>query len=279
MLNTASLPERQHLNLMSCRHGPMLFPRGDMYVGRSLELYGEWAEGEMVLLSNILAPGDQVVEAGANIGTHTIPLARLVGPTGRVWALEPQMLIYQILCANLALNEIENVEPLHAAGGTTPGSTLIPRVGYGTTINFAAISTGTGGDSVRVVAIDEFALQRCKLLKVDVEGHEIEVLKGAEHTIRRLRPCLFVEDEKPAKHQPLMALLRDYGYRAWWHCAPIFSGENFRRDSTNVFGNVASFNLFCLPQELSQGITLPLPEAPWDGSHVLARQAAAAGAA
>src|SRR5262245_53848072 len=187
---TPVLPERQHLNLMNCRHGVMLFPRSDMYIGRSLELYGEWADGEIVLFSNILKPGDNVVEAGANIGTHTLPLAKLVGPTGRVWALEPQQLVYQILCANLALNEIENVEPLHAAAGTMRGETLIPRVGYGTNINFGAISTGAGTDKVPVVTIDEFGLKHCKLIKVDVEGHEIEVLKGAAQTIARLRPCL-----------------------------------------------------------------------------------------
>lgn len=265
-----ALPQRQHLNLMACRHGVMLFPRSDMYIGRSLELYGEWADGEIVLFSNILKPGDNVVEAGANIGTHTLPLARLVGPGGKVWALEPQQLVYQILCANLALNEIENVEPLHAAAGTVSGNTLIPRVGYGTNINFGAISTGAGTDQVPVLTIDSFALKHCKLIKVDVEGHEIEVLKGAAQTIARLRPCMFVEDDRPNQHGALMALLRDYGYRAWWHCAPIFNPENFRGDATNVFGNVASFNLFCLPQELSEGLSLPLPEAPWDGPHLLA---------
>jgi FkbM family methyltransferase len=270
VLATVSLEERQHLNLMPCRHGPMLFPRGDMFIGKSLELYGEWSEGEVTLFSHLLLPGNQVVEAGANIGTHTLALARLVGPTGRVWALEPQKLVFQMLCANLGLSEIENVEPLHAAAGSAPGRTHIPRVGYGANANFGGVATGGGEDSVPVITIDGLGLTHCKLIKVDVEGHEIDVLEGAAETIARLRPCLFVEDDRADQHVRLMTLLHRQGYRAWWHCAPIFSPDNFRHNPINAFGNVVSVNLFCLPEETAASISLPLPEAPWDAPHIFA---------
>ncbi len=249
----------------------MLFPRGDMFIGKSLELYGEWSEGEVVLFSHLLVPGDQVVEAGANIGAHTLALSRQVGPAGKVWALEPQKLVFQMLCANLGLSEIENVEPLHAAGGSQTGSTLIPRVGYGANANFGGVATGDGEDKVPVIAIDELKLAHCKLIKIDVEGHEIDVLSGAVDTITRLRPCLFVEDDRADQHPYLMELLRRFGYRAWWHCSPIFNPENFRRNPVNMFGNVLSINLFCLPEETAAEITLPLPEAPWDGPHIFAQ--------
>jgi FkbM family methyltransferase len=270
VLATSSPEERQHLHLMPCRHGTMLFPRGDMFIGKSLQLYGEWSEGEVVLFSHLLLPGDQVVEAGANIGTHTLALSRLVGPGGRVWALEPQKLVFQMLCANLGLSEIENVEPLHAAAGAASGGTLIPRVGYGASANFGGVATGGGEDRVPVIPIDALGLAHCKLIKVDVEGHEIEVLKGAAQTIARLRPCLFVEDDRADQHPHLMALLRQLGYRAWWHCAPIFNPENFRGNPVNAFGNVLSINLFCLPEESATDVTLPLPEAPSDGPHIFA---------
>lgn len=270
MLATAIPQERQHLNLMACRHGTMLFPRGDMFIGRSLELYGEWSEGEVTLFSNLVVAGDNVVEAGANIGTHTLALSRLVGPSGKVWALEPQQLVFQMLCANLALSEIENVQPVLAAAGAAPGMTVIPHVSYSAAANFGGVATGEGADPVRVLTIDEMALPHCKLIKVDVEGHEPDVLRGAAATIRRLRPCLFVEDDRADGHGVLMALLRELGYRAWWHCAPIFNPENFRRNPVNAFGNVLSVNLLCLPQETAGGVTLPLPEAPWEGRHIFA---------
>lgn len=266
-----SAPERQNLRLMPCRHGSMLFPRGDMFIGRSLELYGEWSEGEVALFSDLLHPGDEVVEAGANIGTHTLALARLVGPKGRVWALEPQRLTFQLLCGNLALNEIEAVEAIHVAAGAAAGTTRIPHLGYGAHANFGGVAIGGGEDSARVIAIDELPLARCRLLKVDVEGHEVETLRGAARTIARHRPILSVEDDRPDGHAGLMALLREYDYRAWWHRVPLFSAENFRRNPANVFSTVVSINLLCLPRESTETLSLRLPEAPWEGRHIAAR--------
>lgn len=249
----------------------MLFPRGDMFIGRSLELYGEWSDGEVTLFSNLVGAGDHVVEAGANIGTHTLALARLVGPAGRVWAFEPQKLVYQMLCANLALGEIENVEPLHAAAGAFGGMIAIPRVGYGAAANFGGVAVGAGEDKVPVMTVDALDLPHCKLIKIDVEGHEVDVLKGAEQTIRRLRPCLFIEDDRADHHGALMAILAEYGYRAWWHLSPLFNPGNFRGNDVNAFGNMLSVNLFCLPSETAAGLSLPLPEAPADGPHILAQ--------
>src|SRR5690606_28828206 len=95
--------------LRQCRHGPMLFNKRDLYVGRSLATYGEFSEAEIGLFRQILRPGGVVVEAGANIGAHTVPLARMVGESGAVVAFEPQRLQFQLLCANLALNGMINV--------------------------------------------------------------------------------------------------------------------------------------------------------------------------
>ncbi len=105
-----------------CRHGPMAYLRQDAYVGRSLDLYGEYGEDEQAVLAQMVRPGDVVVEAGANLGTHTVPLARKVGPSGALIAFEPQRVVFQILCANVALNELTNVHAQNAAVGETPGS-------------------------------------------------------------------------------------------------------------------------------------------------------------
>ena len=98
-----------HLELREWRHGLVAYNRNDQYVGRSLQVYGEYSELEAQFLAAWLQPGDVVVEAGANIGPVTVPLARAVGPEGRVYAYEPQRLVFQLLCCNLALNELGNV--------------------------------------------------------------------------------------------------------------------------------------------------------------------------
>jgi len=77
-------------------------------IGRSLDLYGEWSEGEVALFQALLRPNDTVVEVGANIGSHSVFFAKAVGAQGNIVAIEPQRVVFQTLCANLALNSLTN---------------------------------------------------------------------------------------------------------------------------------------------------------------------------
>ena len=96
--------------LVRARHGLMLYNRHDIYIGRSVECYGEFSEGENDLFRQVLRPGCVVVEAGANIGAHTLALSKIVDPRGAVYAYEPQRPVFQILCGNMALNGRLNVD-------------------------------------------------------------------------------------------------------------------------------------------------------------------------
>src|SRR5579863_5570557 len=92
-----------------CRYGMMVYNAHDKFVGRFLDKYGEYCEAEVGLFKLIVRNGDCVIDAGANIGAHTLFFARATWPGGLVLAFEPQRLVYQTLCANLALNSIKNV--------------------------------------------------------------------------------------------------------------------------------------------------------------------------
>src|SRR5437773_2697778 len=92
----------QFNRLKQCRHGMMLYNINDVYIGRSLDQYGEFSEGELDLFQQFVKPGQLILEVGANIGAHTVWLAQAVGSTGTVLAFEPQRIVYQALCANLA---------------------------------------------------------------------------------------------------------------------------------------------------------------------------------
>ena len=81
----------------------------DAYIGRSLDVYGEYSEGEIDLFRQLLRPGDVAIDVGANIGALTVAMARLVQPGGAIVAFEPQRAIFDILCDNLRLNGLANV--------------------------------------------------------------------------------------------------------------------------------------------------------------------------
>lgn len=248
-LASIALPS-QHLRLKHCRHGVMLYSGRDKYVGGSLDRYGEFSELEANLFSDLIKPGMVVLEIGANIGAHTVHLAKLVGKNGRVVAFEAQRVIFQILCANLALNGIENTYVKCLAVGAVAGEIMVPRVDYRGDNNFGAISLGgDDGDVVEMIPIDKLKLPACHMIKIDVEGMEKQVLDGARQTIKRFRPSLYVENDRPDKHAELIATLFDLDYRIWWHLPWLYNPANIAGDSENVFPNIASFNVLCLPRE------------------------------
>ena len=95
--------------LKECKHGFFLFNKNDNFIGRSLDIYGEWCEGELATLFQVLKPGHLVIDVGANIGTHTIPFANKVTQTGLVLAFEPQRQVFGYLAANVSLNNLLHV--------------------------------------------------------------------------------------------------------------------------------------------------------------------------
>jgi len=250
-------PREYHLldgglnRLAQTRQGVMMYPRHDRYVGRSLELYGEFSPGETELLQQVAGPGMTVVDAGAHIGAHTLLLSRRVGPEGIVHAFEPQPFLYRMLCANLSLNGVTNVMAHPEALGREPGTAWLPPVDYSREGNFGGVALGDdpSGERVAVVALDRLALPACHLLKIDVEGMERAVLAGAGETIHRHRPVLYVENDRADGSAELIRALMDLGYRLYWHLAPLFSADNYYANPTNEFGRLVSANMLGIPAE------------------------------
>jgi FkbM family methyltransferase len=238
--------------LARCRHGLMLFNRHDRYIGASLRKYGEWSEDEMRLFQQLVPPGSVVVEGGANVGPHTVALSKLVGTAGVVHAFEPQRLVFQALCANLALNGCANVYAYHAALGARSGEVLVPAAPPDRPENFGGIGLqGTSsGDRTPLRRIDELDLHACRMIKLDVEGMEAQALQGAAETVRRLRPLLYVENDRSDPAQAVVRLLHSWGYDAYWHAPPLFCEDNFAGDQENIFGATVSVNMICFPAEL-----------------------------
>jgi two-component system osmolarity sensor histidine kinase EnvZ len=252
------LLESGFTRLKRCKRGLFMFNRHDLFVGRSLDLYGEWCDSEVSLLLRFLKPGDTVLDIGANIGTHTVPFAEAVGAAGLVLAFEPQRLLLQMLDGNVALNCLTNTHCLRLAVGAAPGNIRIPVLSPTTPNNFAALPAQghSSGEGIDVATVDSLALDACHLIKIDVEGMEPDVLAGARETITAHKPVLFVENNTVERAAPTLAAILDAGYRAWWHVAPYYNARNFFGNTENVFAEYQpEANLLCLPQ----GMDVALP--------------------
>jgi FkbM family methyltransferase len=239
------------VRLTHTRHGLMLYPALDRFVGRCLEAYGEYCPEEGKAFSQLLKPGDVVVEAGANIGSHTLHMSKIVGATGSIYAFEPQRPVFQLLCANMALNAVSNVHARQQGMGATPDVMWVTPPPVGAYANFGGIALkAEGRERVDIVTIDSLALERLDLIKIDVEGMEEAVLRGGADTIKRLRPKLYLENdpgEDLEKSASLIRYVRELGYRAWWHLPALFSPENFRNFQQHLYDqNVVSINMLCV---------------------------------
>lgn len=254
--------EDGRVRVRRCRHGVMAYLHRDAYVGRALDLYGEYGEKELRLLLQMLRPGDTVVEAGANLGALTVPLARHVGPAGRVIAFEPQRVLFHLLCANAALNALDWIDAHEAAVGDRTGTLALPRVDYDSFNNFGGVSldgVGTarlthGYDAVPLTTVDALDLDELALLKIDVEGMEGAALDGAAETIRRCRPYLYIEADRRERNPDLIRRAFDFGYRLWWHCPRLYNPDNHDGRPENVFNTLLSTNLLGVPRESTMGV-------------------------
>ena len=172
-----------------------------------------------------LNPGGVAIDIGANLGEWALPLARRVGPAGRVMAIEPAPRAAAALDKTLVANALAQAEVIRCAVGDHDGTVefAVPivtsvRVDTGT----ARIGPPAAGHEALKVALrslnslaPERRLDRIDLVKIDVEGHERQVLDGARASLARFRPVLVLETghEAEGDRQAIHELLDGLGYR------------------------------------------------------------------
>ncbi|MDD9876627.1 MAG: FkbM family methyltransferase [Magnetovibrio sp.] len=165
--------------------------------------------------------------------------------------------MHQILCANVALNGLENVRARHAALGAEPGQIIVPGIDYEKGGNYGGLELGKyeQGERVAVETIDALNLKACHFIKIDVEGMENEVLDGAADTLARHQPVLYVENDRRERAAELIERLMRAEYRLFWHLPPLFNPDNHFGNPENVFGGLLSRNMFCLPKGSPLNVT------------------------
>jgi FkbM family methyltransferase len=245
------------------RFGRMFTLQGDRVISRSLRVYGEFAGDEVDSILSLVRPGDHVLDLGANIGFHTLALARTVGPTGSVRSVEPQRYCFQLLCANVTANQLTTVECLRAAVGDAPGTCSVPLIDPLVRHNAGATTVSVEGladqrtDTVPLITIESLALRRCDLVKIDTEGFEDRVVQGARRTIEALHPVFYIEVHDREKLQRLIGMLKPVGYSLVLHHTGFFRAGNPQGEPAVIFApNAGGSALIALPpgRSLPEGL-------------------------
>jgi FkbM family methyltransferase len=179
-----------------------------------------------VALADLLRPGDVFFDVGANVGFFSLVAARLVGPEGRVIAIEPVPANCKAIRANARRNGFRNVEVLAAAAGGVEGTAtlVLTRHPGGAALATAASQPpdAVGQLRVRVATIDGLVeaghWPAPNVVKIDVEGAETGVLEGMCRTLARWHPVILCEVDGPddaelaARRRTVVDLLAGWGY-------------------------------------------------------------------
>jgi FkbM family methyltransferase len=141
-----------------------------------------------------LKPGQTVIDVGANVGIHTLVMSDLVGPAGRVFSYEPSETVFRRLQKNLEINSKDNVHPRKTAAGSTVGTTGFSDRSHETNIGKSHLDPSSDHRvSVTTLDREHSGAESISLIKIDVEGSEMEVLRGAGDLLRDHRPVIFME--------------------------------------------------------------------------------------
>lgn len=262
----ADLPE-----ICVVRDGMLFVTRIGVPIGWHVALFGSYEPELRAVMRALLPPGGIAVDAGANVGWHTLLMARLVGVEGRVLAAEANPSVSAELARNIQINRLPQVEILAHALGEAEGTLAfldLPADDPGA----ASAHVVAGGSScaktisVRVRPLDaivhEAGFERLDFIKMDVEGYEWPVLQGSREAIAKFRPAIVFEFD--AAYAPrgggsgpllweffarqeyrLYAIGRNWAAQVepmrWPNCANILALPDDRRVAVIASQNVKSY--------------------------------------
>lgn len=236
--NYISIPHSKYIEALDGRY---LFPDDDAIIGPSLQLFGQWEKPTKDIYFRLVQeymnnhPEEQItlLDIGANFGTWTIPMGLLVGTRGRVYSFEAQRDMMSYLHANILLNQLENVFPMHNLVTNVTGHMLLNHftdfpIEEGYRRNYGAYSVG--GMQRRDLASTTYLVDKVRLddiyhtrvidcpqfIKLDVEMHELQVFLGARQLLEECQPVMLLEATCPLLVKSLVTFLNQLGYSMAW---------------------------------------------------------------
>jgi FkbM family methyltransferase len=210
------------LEIINANNNSYFLMKNRDLIGQEIRIRGDFAKSERMCCEKFLANKTQVsvLDIGANIGAFTIGVAKFLHKIGgRLICFEPQRIVFQQLCANIFLNQLDNVHAFNLAVGEKNKTIDLPIIDFHKSTNPGGFSVNddirghlnqeyekgttapniyqpSNSEKMQIITIDSLNIEdEIGFLKIDVEGGELEVLIGAQHTLKKNNyPPIVFED-------------------------------------------------------------------------------------
>ena len=226
------------------RYGKMRYYAEDPTIGRSLLLYGEYCHQEIETILSMLDKDSVYVDVGANIGTHSVSIAPHVA---HVHAFEPNFENLYLLERNTKSHQNITVYSKAASDHKEFGYT---EFNFGKTVYARATHKGQHPRETlnRSKLLDSYEWPRVDFVKIDTEGHELQVLQGMGYILSNNRPCMLVEMQDETKYSEIYDWLSMFEYKMYWFPVATYNPNNWKNNTKDVFGKQHGvINWICTP--------------------------------
>lgn len=224
--------------------GDIVVYERDAVVSYAIRLFGEYCDAEIDLMAGFLDENSTYLDIGTNIGYHALGIYQRT--KCKVLGFEPHPNHFAVAVYN---TQHSPITLLNAAVSNKTGILKIADFDLTSEGNFGEVKESSDGFEVAAITIDSRKYDNVTLMKVDVEGHELNVFKGARKTIQRCRPVIFFEAIDLEWLKPYQYLEKlDYNF-FWMGCRTKPLRETFIQSDINPFGQCGVSNILAVPKE------------------------------
>lgn len=216
------------------REGIFQYDRDDTVVGTSLGWYGEHLNEQIRVLTTVVSAGSWMLEIGCGVGTHSVPMSRMIGSSGHLLLSESDVATRRLLSQNLESNQVSNYTMLRSD---------------------LTRSDETTADAQ--TTIDSLHIQRLDWIKISTRAMASQILAGSSETLWTLRPRILASVKSPEEAQSLASFLSAHGYKCWTMTVPLFNPANFFQTSENKFDGASDIAVLAVPEEVQVDVDLP----------------------
>lgn len=241
---------KESLLITDSRLGEFLVYKNDTVISKAIDMFGEYCQAEVEILSEYLNENSQYVDIGTNIGYHLVAVHKETNCN--VLGFEPNPKHFAVASYNS--REYPKIQVVNAGASDKKSEFTLKDFDPTQSTNYGDIHiTEDEGITVKMIPLDSVGLSSCHVIKLDVEGHEYEAIQGCAKTISKFRPVVFYEAMEWDVWTKVNEFLTDREYTQYWvACRTKPLGETFKPSNENPFGSSTVANILSIPNEKPQ---------------------------